>query len=127
MLHAALMCPCAALVWPCPPEDDPSVLYFSVHRYERGTFFPSKDVLAPPYMAEGATDGAAHSAGLGLGAGTSINIGWNTRSSRDRPGDAEYRAAWRDVLLPIATEYAPPLHPFDISRGHVARIPSLPL
>ena len=61
-------------------EEDPSVLYFSVHRYERGMFFPSTEDAAP------------HRIGTGRGEGTNVNVAWNTRGHA-RPGDAEVRPA----------------------------------
>ena len=103
-------------------EDDPSVLYFSVHRYERGQFFPSADTFVEQYgFPNGATDGGPQNVGFGSGAGTSVNIGWNTRGSATRPGDAEYKAAWREVLMPIAREFDPSLviiaAGFDAAEG----------
>lgn len=94
-------------------EDDPSVLYFSVHRYEYGKYFPSDDLGI-------GTDGSAASVGVGVGRGTSVNIGWNTRGGA-KPGDTEYRAAWSEVLMPIAREFAPDLvivaAGFDAAEG----------
>lgn len=89
-------------------ENDPSVLYFSVHRYERADFFPFS------------VDAGPQAAGKGEGEGTSVNIGWNTRG-HTRPGDAEYLAAWREVLMPIAREFDPSLviiaAGFDAAEG----------
>jgi len=94
-------------------ESDPSVLYFSVHRYEKGLYFPSAD------MGIG-SDGAPTSAGSAEGLGTSINVGWNTKG-RSKPGDAEYRAVWREILMPVAHEFAPDLvivaAGFDAAEG----------
>lgn len=94
-------------------ESDPTVLYLSLHRYEKGTYFPSNDLGI-------GTDGAPTAAGVGAGAGTNINIGWNTRGHA-KPGDAEYLAAWRDVVMPVAREYAPDLvlvaAGFDAAEG----------
>ena len=78
-------------------DQDPSVLYFSAHRYERSAFFPSSQ------------DAAAQAAGVGAGAGTSVNIAWNTKGHA-RPGDAEYLAAWREVLTPIVEPFPPAFH-----------------
>lgn len=94
-------------------EADPDVLYFSVHRYESGRYFPSSD------MGIG-SDGAPTSSGVKEGLGTTINIGWNTKGS-PKPGDAEYLAAWRDVLMPVAREFDPDLvivaAGFDAAEG----------
>ena len=89
-------------------EADPSVLYFSIHRYERGQFFPSSPDAAP------------QSVGRDAGSGTSVNVAWNTRGHA-RPGDAEYLTAWREVLMPIAREFDPDLvivaAGFDAAEG----------
>ena len=89
-------------------ENDPSVLYFSVHRYEQGQYFPSHQ------------DGAPHAAGAGAGKGTTVNVGWNTRG-HTRPGDAEYLTVWREILLPIGREFDPDLviiaAGFDAAEG----------
>ena len=90
-------------------ESDPSVLYFSVHRYERGAYFPSS-----------VADAAPQAAGVGAGRGTSVNVGWNTKGHA-RPGDAEYLACWSEVLMPIAREFEPDLvlvaAGFDAAEG----------
>ena len=89
-------------------EGDPNVLYFSVHRYERGHFFP------------GTSDASARAVGRGAGAGLSVNVGWNTRGF-GRPGDAEYAAVWDEILMPIATHFDPELvivaAGFDAAEG----------
>lgn len=46
-------------------EDDNSVLYISIHRYDNGSFFP------------GSTDAAATVVGSGKGRGFNVNIPWN--------------------------------------------------
>ncbi|CAG9796344.1 unnamed protein product [Diatraea saccharalis] len=69
------------------------ILYISLHRYDYGSFFPhSRDA---DYTA----------VGEGKGEGYNINIPWNKRGM----GDAEYLAAFTQVVLPVATEYAPEL------------------
>ena len=89
-------------------EDDPSVLYFSVHRYERGGFYPNTEDAAP------------HAVGTSAGRGTSVNVGWNTRGSA-KPGDAEYLAVWRELLMPLALAFDPNLviiaAGFDAAEG----------
>lgn len=86
-------------------EDDPRVLYFSVHRYEKGAFYP------------GGPDGGPEAVGKGKGAGFNVNIGWNTRGM----GDPEYLMAFMQVLMPIALQYQPELvlisAGFDAARG----------
>ncbi len=71
--------------------DDPSVLYFSVHRYDHGRFFPGTG--APSVVGEGA------------GEGYTLNVAWNEGGM----GDAEYRRVWTQVLLPVAQAFAPEL------------------
>lgn len=53
----------------------------------------------------------AQSAGSAEGLGTSINVGWNTKG-RSKPGDAEYRAVWREILMPVSDrrEIEPVVH-----------------
>lgn len=91
----------------------PSVAPSSARRYERGQYFPSAEVCL-------GSDGAPSSAGIGNGRGTSVNIGWNTRGY-GKPGDAEYLAAWKEVLLPISREFDPDLvivaAGFDAAEG----------
>ncbi|XP_072025993.1 histone deacetylase 6-like isoform X2 [Amphiura filiformis] len=74
-------------------EDDPSVLYFSTHRYDRKNFWP--------YLTESNWDHI----GKGEGCGFNINVPWNHRDH----GNAEYLAAFQQVLLPIAYEFNPDL------------------
>ena len=78
-------------------EDDPSVLYFSLHRHDSGRFYPGGDY------------GGVESTGVGAGAGYSINVPWDVKAARVGPGDAEYAAAFTQVLLPVATDFAPEL------------------
>ncbi|XP_071809445.1 histone deacetylase 6-like isoform X3 [Asterias amurensis] len=74
-------------------ENDPSVLYVSLHRYENGLFFPSSPDAGPDMAGEGA------------GEGFNVNIGWNVEVM----GDAEYLAAFMQVVMPIAYEFCPDL------------------
>lgn len=85
-------------------EDDPRVLYISIHRYDNGNFFP------------GSTDAAATVVGSGKGRGFNVNIPWNKRGM----GAAEYIAAFHHVVLPIAYEYNPEL--VIISAGFDAAV-----
>jgi len=86
-------------------EEDPSVLYVSLHRFDHGGFFPGKK------------DADYDSVGRGAGKGFNVNIPWNV----DRMGDTEYLAAFTNVILPIAYEYAPELilvsAGFDAAQG----------
>ena len=72
-------------------DDDPSVLYQSIHRHENGRFYP------------GTRYADASSVGCGAGKGYSINVPWQSAGA----GDAEYIAAFTEVLMPIAYEFDP--------------------
>ncbi|EFB15096.1 hypothetical protein PANDA_005509, partial [Ailuropoda melanoleuca] len=74
-------------------EDDPSVLYFSWHRYEHGRFWP--------YLRESDADAI----GRGQGRGFTVNLPWNQVGM----GNADYMAAFLHVLLPVAFEFDPEL------------------
>ncbi|XP_062418072.1 histone deacetylase 6 isoform X1 [Pungitius pungitius] len=86
-------------------EDDDSVLYVSLHRYDNGMFFPSS------------TDAAPDRVGVSKGAGFNVNVAW----SGGQMGDSEYLAAFHSVVMPIATEFNPGLvlvsAGFDAARG----------
>uniref|UniRef100_A0A8B9GEA9 Histone deacetylase 10 n=1 Tax=Amazona collaria TaxID=241587 RepID=A0A8B9GEA9_9PSIT len=72
-------------------EEDPSVLYFSWHRYEHQEFWPS--------LRESDYDAV----GLGKGKGFNINLPWNKVGM----GNSDYLAAFFHVLLPVAFEFDP--------------------
>ncbi|KAF9049799.1 histone deacetylase complex protein [Panaeolus papilionaceus] len=74
-------------------NDDPSVLYMSLHRYEQGNFYP-----CGPF-------GSLESCGEGEGSGFSVNIPWPCKGM----GDAEYIYAFQKIIMPIAIEFAPEL------------------
>ncbi|EJD05919.1 histone deacetylase clr3 [Fomitiporia mediterranea MF3/22] len=74
-------------------NDDPSVLYISIHRYENGIFYP------------GGPFGGLDSCGEGAGEGTSVNIPWPEAGM----GDAEYIHAFTRIVIPIAMQFAPEL------------------
>ncbi|KAM9855309.1 histone deacetylase 6 [Aulostomus maculatus] len=86
-------------------EDDDSVLYISLHRYDNGIFFPSSE------------EAAADRVGVAKGAGFNVNVAWNN----GRMGDSDYLAAFHHVVMPIATEFNPGLvlvsAGFDAARG----------
>ncbi|KAI4795506.1 hypothetical protein KUCAC02_031370 [Chaenocephalus aceratus] len=86
-------------------EDDDSVLYVSLHRYDNGSFFPSSLDAAPDRV------------GVSKGAGFNVNVAW----SGGRMGDSDYLAAFHSVIMPIATEFNPGLvlvsAGFDAARG----------
>uniref|UniRef100_A0A182P7U1 Protein deacetylase HDAC6 n=1 Tax=Anopheles epiroticus TaxID=199890 RepID=A0A182P7U1_9DIPT len=74
-------------------ENDPRVLYISVHRYDNAAFFPRS------------TDANYTVVGGGAGEGFNVNIPWNRKGM----GDPEYVAAFHSVILPIAYEFDPEL------------------
>ncbi|KAF8345892.1 histone deacetylase complex protein [Amanita rubescens] len=74
-------------------NDDPSVLYVSLHRYEQGTFYP-----CGPF-------GGMQSCGEGPGLGYSVNIPWPQNGMTD----ADYLHAFQKIVMPIALEFAPEL------------------
>ncbi|TRY64948.1 hypothetical protein DNTS_024632 [Danionella cerebrum] len=86
-------------------EEEDSVLYISLHRYEDGTFFP------------GSEDANFDKVGQGKGRGYNVNIPWNG----GKMGDPEYLAAFHHIVMPIAREFAPELvlvsAGFDAARG----------
>jgi acetoin utilization deacetylase AcuC-like enzyme len=73
--------------------NDPNVLYFSVHRWQGGKFYPFLQ------------NGGPKNVGLGEAKGFNVNVGW----SRKGMSDDEYFAVWERVLMPIAREFKPDL------------------
>lgn len=88
--------------------EDGNVLYFSIHRYDDAAFFPCSKEAGPDHC------------GRGAGHGANVNVGWNVplSDSSGGMGDAEYLAAFRSVLLPLAREFAPEL--ILVSAGYDA-------
>ncbi|KAG5329379.1 HDAC6 deacetylase, partial [Acromyrmex heyeri] len=74
-------------------EEDPKILYISVHRYDNGTFFPNSKLAN--YT----------STGLNAGEGFNVNIPWNKKGM----GDAEYIAAFQQIVMPVAYQFNPEL------------------
>ncbi|XP_033221341.1 histone deacetylase 4 isoform X4 [Belonocnema kinseyi] len=89
--------------------DDPRVLYVSIHRHDDGNFFPG-------------TGGPTES-GTGEGVGYNVNVAWSGGLNPPM-GDAEYLAAFRTVVMPIAKEFDPDVvivsAGFDAAIGHPA-------
>ncbi|XP_031415900.1 histone deacetylase 4 isoform X2 [Clupea harengus] len=86
---------------------DPNILYVSLHRYDDGNFFPGS--------------GAPDEVGSGPGVGFNVNMAFT--GGLDPPmGDADYLAAFRTVVMPIANEFAPDVvlvsSGFDAVEGH---------
>ncbi|GJN32991.1 hypothetical protein PR202_gb21543 [Eleusine coracana subsp. coracana] len=70
---------------------DPRVLFFSVHRFDYGTFYPAEGDASHCFIGEEA------------GKGYNINVPWE----HGKCGDADYIAAWDHVLLPVAEAFDP--------------------
>ncbi|XP_012278697.1 histone deacetylase 6 isoform X2 [Orussus abietinus] len=74
-------------------EYDSNVLYVSVHRYDNGSFFPNSKKANYTVV------------GSGPGEGFTVNIPWNKKGM----GDAEYIAAFQQIVMPIAYQFNPQL------------------
>ncbi|XP_040893339.1 polyamine deacetylase HDAC10 isoform X2 [Toxotes jaculatrix] len=74
-------------------EDDPSVLYFSWHRFEHQKFWP--------HLRESDFD----SVGKDKGAGFNINVPWNKVGMQN----GDYLSVFCHLLLPVAYEFCPDL------------------
>ena len=87
--------------------EDPNVLYLSIHRHDDGNFFPGT--------------GGPTECGSGPGLGFNVNVAWS--GGLNPPlGDAEYLAAFRTIVMPIAKDFAPNIilvsAGFDAAFGH---------
>lgn len=98
--------PRATRLFPLPPSsplpgngtqrafyNDPSILYISLHRYDKGDFYPSS------------TFGSIYSCGEADGYGRTVNIGWEGGGKND----ADYLYAFQKIVMPICYEFAPEL------------------
>lgn len=74
-------------------ENNPRVLYVSLHRYDNGMFFPRSE------------DANYTVVGSGAGEGFNVNIPWNKKGM----GDMEYMTAFQTIIMPIAYEFDPEL------------------
>ena len=85
--------------------EDASVLCFSVHRFERGHFFP------------GGPEGNNSWVGEGDGQGYNVNVPWPKAGA----GDEEYKTVMDELFRPIAAEFKPDLvlvsAGFDAAQG----------
>ncbi|XP_032527662.2 histone deacetylase 6 isoform X2 [Danaus plexippus] len=84
--------------------DDPRVVYFSIHRYEHGAFWPNLRQSDFPYT------------GSGQGEGHNFNVPLNNTGMTD----ADYIAIWHQLLLPMAFEFSPEL--IIVSAGYDAAL-----
>ncbi|KAJ8683063.1 hypothetical protein QAD02_018855, partial [Eretmocerus hayati] len=89
--------------------DESRVLYLSIHRHDDGNFFPGT--------------GGPTECGTGEGVGRNVNVAWSGGLSPPM-SDAEYLAAFRTVVMPIAEDFDPQLilvsAGFDAASGHPA-------
>ncbi|XP_024082353.1 histone deacetylase 4 isoform X13 [Cimex lectularius] len=89
--------------------DDRRILFISLHRHDDGNFFPGT--------------GGPTECGVGPGFGYNVNIAWSGGLNPPM-GDAEYLAAFRTVVMPIAKEFCPEIimvsAGFDAATGHPA-------
>jgi len=85
---------------------DNRLLYISLHRYDEGNFFPGT--------------GSCLECGIERGTGFTVNVAW----AGAMMADAEYLAAFRTIVMPIAREFRPELvlvsAGFDAANGHPA-------
>lgn len=83
--------------------DDPRVMFISIHRYDRGHYYPAS--------------GHPSSIGSGKGTGYNVNIGLDG----EWHGDAEYITIMDHLVMPLATSFDPQLVlvscGFDAARG----------
>ncbi|XP_057378320.1 histone deacetylase 6-like [Daphnia carinata] len=84
--------------------DDPRVLYFSIHGYQNGAFWP--------HLRES----DYHNIGRGAGLGYNINIPMN----EIKMGNSDYMAIFHQLILPIAYEFNPEL--VIVSAGYDAAL-----
>ncbi|KER25965.1 hypothetical protein T265_06715 [Opisthorchis viverrini] len=86
-------------------ENDPSVLFISVHRYDEGRYYP------------GTADADPTVCGSEDGLGRTVQVAWNGRHVKD----GEYIAVFVHIILPILYEFRPQLilvsAGFDAARG----------
>lgn len=88
--------------------DSSHVLYISLHRHDDGNFFPGT--------------GDPQEIGVEDGTGFNVNIAWSGGITPETKGDAEYLAAFRSIVLPIARDFDPEVIliacGFDAAAGH---------
>mmetsp|Transcript_29939 Transcript_29939/g.41454 ORF Transcript_29939/g.41454 Transcript_29939/m.41454 type:complete len:484 (-) Transcript_29939:223-1674(-) len=79
-------------------QSNPNVLFISIHRYEEGSFYP------------GVPEGAGQYSGSGAGTGFTVNVAWDRMEEEERRlGDADYKLAMEQIVMPIAREFNPTL------------------
>uniref|UniRef100_A0A8R1IFD2 Histone deacetylase n=1 Tax=Caenorhabditis japonica TaxID=281687 RepID=A0A8R1IFD2_CAEJA len=73
--------------------EDPTVMYMSIHRHDKGNFYPMGE--PKDYF----------DTGEGAGEGTSVNVPFSGAPM----GDSEYQMAFQRVILPVANQFNPDL------------------
>lgn len=71
--------------------DDPNVLYFSIHRYDNGQFYPGSYAANHTHVGEG------------LAKGKNINVPWPSHGF----GNDDYIYVFNKLLMPVAFEFDP--------------------
>jgi len=84
-------------------------LYLSIHRHDDGNFFPGT--------------GGPTECGAEDGTGFNVNVAWSGGLTPPM-GDAEYLAAFRTIVMPVAKDFDPEIvlvsAGFDACAGHSA-------
>lgn len=80
-------------------QDNPDVMYISVHRYDNAQFYP--------YLPRSGADFIGRSEGRG----TNINVAWNTEETGKMSciGDGDYKYAFDNLIMPVASQFKPDL------------------
>ncbi|PVU86193.1 hypothetical protein BB559_006614 [Furculomyces boomerangus] len=73
--------------------EDPDVLYFSIHRYENGNFYPCTE------------EGTSANVGKFEGSGRNVNVAWQDGGMND----GDYLYVFDQLVLPMAKEFNPEL------------------
>ncbi|KAK7602688.1 hypothetical protein V9T40_006662 [Parthenolecanium corni] len=84
--------------------NDPRVLYFSIHRFDNGIFWPNLEESNCNFIGEG--DGKGYN--------------FNVTLNKIELGNADYLAIFQELLLPVATEFQPEF--IIVSAGYDAAI-----
>eukprot|EP00617_Octactis_speculum_P020533 CAMPEP_0185750500 /NCGR_PEP_ID=MMETSP1174-20130828/9285_1 /TAXON_ID=35687 /ORGANISM="Dictyocha speculum, Strain CCMP1381" /LENGTH=499 /DNA_ID=CAMNT_0028427095 /DNA_START=78 /DNA_END=1577 /DNA_ORIENTATION=- len=83
-------------------EQAANPMYFSLHRHDRGSFYPgASDTKA--CRESRPHDASAQFTGSGAGRGYTVNVAWNGGGA----GDDEYLTAFESLLIPIANQFRP--------------------
>ncbi|KAH8874924.1 Histone deacetylase 6 [Schistosoma japonicum] len=86
-------------------EDDPNILYISVHRFDNGRYFPNSNFSSGEFC------------GIDDGLGRTVHIAWNGRDVKD----GEYIVVFTNIIIPILYEFRPQLiivsAGFDAAHG----------